>query len=301
MIRRNGDLLLEDDAARGARMRKASLYRAALAFVLMGALLVWLMLADDSATPADEAPTPSLSIPATLVAPATLAESSDQTHLEHTESAPAVEPAYPAWQSNPVSIPETTAVSSVINAEPAPVAATQPAPRSVSTDADKDKAPVKIAITPTTVASAPAAAADTAGGFRVQLGQFNDMQAATTLRDTLLSQGYAVQLQVRVGTGPYTQRKGAESALAKMRSEHGLGGLIVAPPSGKGFMVQLGVFSEPGNADELAVRVKVWGYMVQQHARVMVGPYHDRKSAQAALQTLQRERKMEGLVIMPAT
>lgn len=304
MIRRNGDLLLEDDATRVARTRRASLYRAAAALALMSALLAWLMLDEDDAAPAGEvaALAPSLAVPtlpATPVTPLVLPESDGQGQAGRAESA-VTEQGYPSLASTPESAPDAVAVSTPITAaEPTHVADAPVAPMIASTASVKDKAPEKVA--PAPAVSVPEPAAGAADGFRIQLGQFVDMRPATTLRDTLLRQGYAVRLQVRVGAGPYAQRKAAESALAKMRGERGLGGLIVAPPSGKGFIVQLGVFAESGNADELAARVKAWGYTTQLHARVVVGPYPDQQSAQAALQKLQRERSMEGVVIMPST
>ena len=307
MIRRNGDLLLEDDATRAARTRRASLYRAALALAVMSALLVGLLMEDEAVAPDGGVPlatldAPVVGTPEVAMAPLVLPRMGEKQHAESSS------PAVPA--TSEVVAMTAPAGDEAARADPVPVTPDVVADVPVAVPAPAaPKAPEKeiekMAAVPS--GSAPAASAAPAegvaapDGFRLQLGQFVDMRPATTLRDALMRQGYAARLQVRVGVGPYAQRKAAESALAKMRSERAIGGLIVVPPSGKGLIVQLGVFSEQRNADELAARMKGWGYAAQLHARVVVGPYPDQPSAQAALQKLQRERALESAVILPAT
>lgn len=311
MIPRTGDILLDEDAL-AARARKASLYRAALALALMSALLAGLLLEDGAVAPDTENPAPALgmAVPARPdVTPKVVLAPMDISEKPRVESVTPVEPDSPPPADSPaVAVAEAGATGSPAAVEPAHAPDTPVAPAIAPANPETPKAAQKAAESAVTTAqpasSGAATAADVSAapdGFRIQLGQFADLRGATTLRDTLLRQGYAAGLQVRVGVGPYAQRKAAESALAKMRRERGMGGLIVAPPSGKGLIVQLGVFAEQRNADELAARMKSWGYATQLHARVVVGPYSDQQSAQAALQKLQRERAMEGVLIMPAT
>lgn len=309
MIPRTGDILLDEDAL-AARARKASLYRAALALALMSALLAGLLLEDDAAAPAGEAPVSGIALPPVVMpqAPVAPLNNEDKPQPERANPVATPEQGYPPPASSPApAAAETLATATPVAVEPAdaPVAPkaapARPGALKAPAPVPAEPAVAKADPVPGTAATAAAEGSAAPEGFRVQLGQFADLRGVTTLRDTLLRQGYAASLQVRVGVGPYAQRKAAESALAKMRREHGMGGLIVAPPSGKGLIVQLGVFAEQRNADELAARMKAWGYATQLHARVVVGPYPDQQSAQAALQKLQRERAMEGVVIMPAT
>lgn len=326
MIRRNGDLLLEDEATRAARERRACLYRAAGALAAMCVLLGWLILDDDEVVaPAAEikAPMDRLAIPplpaisTAPVAPVVLPQNSGTVLAPPAEvaavapvPAPALPPGPDDREANSDLLPpgqagqasEGIKSSDAASGVGAPIASLAEV-RATLPEQDKDKGTVSAreATEPQGRVSGPAPAAGAADGYRIQLGQFVDMRSAAMLRDTLLRQGYAVRLQVRVAAGPYAQRKAAETALARMRGEHGLGGLVVVPPSGKGFIVQLGVFADSGNADELAARVKAWGYATQLHARVVVGSYPDQKSAQQALQRLQRERGTEGAVIVPSS
>ncbi|MBI1904829.1 MAG: SPOR domain-containing protein [Rhodocyclales bacterium] len=306
MIPRNGDIVLDQDAL-AAKARRASLYRAALALALMSALLAGLLLEDDAAAPAGEAPAPGIALPPVALRQAPVApfDSDEKPQPEYAGPVASLEQGYPAPAAS-----ETVATSTPVIVESAHAADASVVPKAAlaypgalkePAPAPAEPATAKADPVPDTTATAATDASAAPEGFRVQLGQFADMRSATALRDTLSRQGYAARLQVRVGVGPYEQRKAAESALAKMRRERGLGGLIVAPPSGKGLIVQLGVFAEQRNADELAARVNAWGYATRLHARVVVGPYPDQQSAQAALRRLQRERTLEGVVIMPAS
>lgn len=70
-------------------------------------------------------------------------------------------------------------------------------------------------------------------------------------------------------------------------------------PPGPGYMLQLGVFGDPSNADSLRDELDGVGFPAHVQSRVVIGPYPDRKAAQAAHDKLRRERKLEGLIIPP--
>lgn len=308
MIRRNGDLLLEDEAAREARERRASLYRAALALAAMSVLLVWLLLDDDQAAPVGAATMPSLAVPelsampAATVKPMMSPSSVEPAPANPVEVTTMMAQDHRTEETRAASLPQAVAPSGAATpAELASAGEVQVNPPIAATDPVSDRPPAQSVAQPDAGAPASTPVAGVIDGYRIQLGQFDDIDPATALRDMLLRHGYSARLQVRVAAGPYAQRKAAESALTGLRGQHGLGGLIVAPPSGKGYIVQLGVFAERGNADELSGRLKTWGHAAQLHARVVVGPYPDRKSAQAALQRLKRERGTDGVVIVPST
>jgi len=71
---------------------------------------------------------------------------------------------------------------------------------------------------------------------------------------------------------------------------------VVAPA---GFVVQVGVFTNPGNAEELRARLKAAGIATQVETRVQVGPFKSRQEAVAA----QAQLKALGLdagMVLPA-
>lgn len=70
-------------------------------------------------------------------------------------------------------------------------------------------------------------------------------------------------------------------------------------PPGPGYMLQLGVFGDPSNADSLRDELDGVGFPAHVQSRVVIGPYPDRKAAQAAHDKLRRERKLEGMIIPP--
>jgi DedD protein len=56
----------------------------------------------------------------------------------------------------------------------------------------------------------------------------------------------------------------------------------VEPPSGKGYVVQLGVFSNPDNARELVDKLARAGVRAHLEARVQLGPFQNREEAEKA-------------------
>ncbi|KAF0101447.1 MAG: hypothetical protein FD142_1607 [bacterium] len=59
-------------------------------------------------------------------------------------------------------------------------------------------------------------------------------------------------------------------------------------PAGKGFVVQLGVFSNPDNARELVERLAKQGIRAQLEARVHLGPFRNRQEAEKAQVEMRR-------------
>ncbi len=61
-----------------------------------------------------------------------------------------------------------------------------------------------------------------------------------------------------------------------------------AVPAGKGFVVQLGVFSNPDNARELVERLAKQGVRAHLEARVQLGPFLSRQEAEKAQAEMRR-------------
>ena len=64
-------------------------------------------------------------------------------------------------------------------------------------------------------------------------------------------------------------------------------------------MVQVGVFANHGNAEELRNKLVAAGIPTQVETRVQIGPFEDRKAAQAAQQKL-KALGLDGGMIVPA-
>lgn len=72
-----------------------------------------------------------------------------------------------------------------------------------------------------------------------------------------------------------------------------------AASSASGFMVQVGVFANHGNAEELRGKLTAAGIPTQVETRVQIGPFPDRKSALVAQQKLKALGLDGGLIIPP--
>jgi DedD protein len=59
-------------------------------------------------------------------------------------------------------------------------------------------------------------------------------------------------------------------------------------PAGRGFVVQLGVFTDPANAQELVARLNKQGIRAYTETRVHVGPFLNRAEADKARTELRR-------------
>lgn len=63
------------------------------------------------------------------------------------------------------------------------------------------------------------------------------------------------------------------------------------------YLVQLGVFSAPGNAEALAGKLDAMGIPAHIQSRVIVGPFADRAAADAARDKIRRAGLVKGVVI----
>ncbi|HNA31098.1 MAG TPA: SPOR domain-containing protein, partial [Thiobacillaceae bacterium] len=62
-----------------------------------------------------------------------------------------------------------------------------------------------------------------------------------------------------------------------------------AVPAGKGFVVQLGVFSNPDNAREMVDRLNKQGISAHLEARVQLGPFLNKQEAEKAQAEMRKQ------------
>lgn len=109
-------------------------------------------------------------------------------------------------------------------------------PSSVVDVGDK---PVSTADASPAAVSAPAPAANRAGGFAVQVGAFKSEEEANKLRDRMRGGGVASFVEKgavgdttwwKVRAGPYADKPGAEAALTSIKQKFQINGMVTAQP-----------------------------------------------------------------------
>lgn len=72
-----------------------------------------------------------------------------------------------------------------------------------------------------------------------------------------------------------------------------------AAPMKDGYLLQLGVFGNPVNAGALQTELAAKGLPARVESRVVLGPFPDRKSLEAAQRRLKREQGRDAVVVPP--
>lgn len=176
------------------------------------------------------------------------------------------------------------------------------APETVAEAAAETQAPAKQA--------SPPAAASGSGRYAVQVASFGSVSNAKRLADTLRGSGYSVLSDTvssdvgtlhRVRVGPYPTESEANAVVAQLRErlsdvkprvvdlEPEKAAQVTSPSDPLvRWVVQLGSFSSPGNADTLVERVRAEGLSAYKESisssgstvyRVRVGPFLEREEA----------------------
>lgn len=302
------------------RRRKALLYRAVVAIAVMILLVIGLSLYDEDASDApqsqgsvvreDVLPTPVLAETPVEVAPAIIAG----IDLSGSQEAAAVAEDEREDARPDATLDDEADVES--DATRRDEVRSQGAASEVEAGDEAQAATAREAVAqapgkPTVVAvvagtrSKPAASASSMtpapsavpSGFQVLATGFVDPTSADRLITELSGDGHQAESQSRVTVGPFARRADAERALARLRSEHALRGLIVDAPSGTGLAVQLGVFSEASNAVALLRRLQASGHSAALHRRVLLGPFPDRQVAESMVAELRLSRALDARVI----
>lgn len=215
----------------------------------------------------------------------------------------------PAAASEPVAsavsqaVPEPEPPIMASGADAAPLAATQTEAPDVALPATRNTADSASTVSKVRqgapALSASAGAVMAAGGFSAHLGEYGPLDNAERLRQSLTEQGLPAALVRRVVIGPVSTRQSAEQIVARLRQDGQVAGFIV-PAGGKGFLVQAGVFADPGNAETQQRRLSTSARKATIQGRVVLGPYASREEADAVLAKVRRERKIAGTIVAAA-
>ncbi|NMG02297.1 SPOR domain-containing protein [Azoarcus taiwanensis] len=292
-----------------SRRRKALLYRAALACVVMLLLVVGLSLYDGDA-PDETLPQPVERVEVTpgpvevvpplvervTTEPPALPEDRPGEAGNGLDDAPVVEAG--DLHEEATTEQEAQAVDqSAPDEAPAPLA---PEPEPVAAQrVDPAPAPAPSRMQPAQRAAAPVASAPVAqSGYLVRLGDYANPDDVERLVAELMAAGHSARLQWRVSAGPYPTRAAALEAMRALERSHRQRGLVVQLPAG-GHVVQLGVFGDAGNADGLQRRVRSWGYAVVRDARIVLGPFMERSVADGVAAELGQAQGLQSVVVAP--
>ena len=178
-----------------------------------------------------------------------------------------------------------------------------------------------------TAAVAPARAPALSGEWVIQLGSFSQQANAERLVTRAREEGFEAwsepipvgdSIVHRVRAGAWSERDEAMVVAARLVELMALGDGVSlrridadaaeAEPvdPGFGWWVQAGVFARQGNAEGLRDRLRAAGFVARAEGirvggepryRVRVGPQLDRAEAEAALQRLDREFGIKGIVV----
>lgn len=212
-------------------------------------------------------------------------------------SAPVAELPAPAPASAPAPAPSVvlpTNPSRQAGASVAPAAGAERSRAPTASVPDRSAA----AVDPPSPRSGPTGPTDPAvERYQVVVGHFIEQQAAIALQAELASAGHPALTQSRVTIGPFPALAEAERALDRLRAKHALRGILVDAASGSGHAVQVGVFSEAGNAIRLINRLEAVGFTTRHDRRVLLGPYSERQAADQAAAIVRQGRSLETSVI----
>lgn len=318
-----------------ARLRRELLYRAALATLLMVLLVIGLTIYDEAPAPppAADAPLPVTRAPVVTEAPDAASAPPDDAAADHDRAAtkPLVRDPVAGADDPCVAKPDAgdapgdaeaprSEVTNAAHAADAAQRAVAPAdmppgaqhdpltPPDRPASGDGDAAAVPPAPSPPPQAArsvaqravgAPASPVQpsASGRYQLQIGRFADPEAAERLRDELAGDGHAASVLTRVAVGPFAERRAAQDALARLRRERALRGVLVAATAGSGHLVQVGVFANRSNAERLRGELAAAGHPVVTDARVVVGPFAQRGEADAALAVLRDARGLDAAIV----
>lgn len=287
------------------RARRARLLRATVAGVAMLILLLvlWRGDLDESPDEAEVVPPVTLPDPAQLPPLASAPEAEEAQAMTVT---PETEGGFPL-------LPVPDDPSRIIvthDAEQAPGESEHAAPDAAQASASKADAEGEQALAanvpgaaaestsaaqsastepPATRPAPPPRAARAAAGdakFALQFGDFGAVDAAEALGQRLADADHQPEVQRRVAVGPFSSAEEAERTRARLVGERGLKGVTVREPVSRQWLVQVGVFARPANAEALRSRLAERGYPALVHARVVMGPYPGENAARAALRGL---------------
>jgi DedD protein len=100
-------------------------------------------------------------------------------------------------------------------------------------------------------------------------------------------------------SAPPAAEQSAAPTVPATKGDRTAGAGEAAPPPGRGYMVQLGVFAAPTNAQRLRDELVAQGYPAHMQSRVVMGPFPDRQAAEAAHAKVRSEHRIDGVIVPP--
>ncbi|MCE9633625.1 MAG: SPOR domain-containing protein [Methylophilales bacterium] len=232
--------------------------RLGIASALLAIALVSLLLAGTSNKPRPVAPLPKTTAPAMVVtaqqkAPVVTAKVEVEKLEESPPTSYEVFPNLQSFTADPAAVAEITDSENLT-----------PKPRK-----ELDQGSIK-----------PIETTDT-GDFILQVGVFGDPGNAEKQRDSLAKHGIESRLESKCRIGPFSDAAELEAAKEKLQSS-GISGIFTEESSSRGLLLRVGFDHDLTSLKQLRSSLEAAGFNSRSETRVLVGPFDNKKTADAA-------------------
>jgi len=119
------------------------------------------------------------------------------------------------------------------------------------------------------------------GDFILQVGVFGDPINAEKQRDSLAKHGIESRLESKCRIGPFSDAAELEAAKEKLQSS-GISGIFTEESSSRGLLLRVGFDHDLASLKQLRSSLEAAGFNSRSETRVLVGPFDNKKTADAA-------------------
>lgn len=120
-----------------------------------------------------------------------------------------------------------------------------------------------------------------AGDFILQVGVFADAKNAEKQREKLSARGIESRLESKLRIGPFGDTSDLEAARERLQS-FDINVTFTEESTSRGLMLRTGLFHDLAGMRQLQSSVEEHGYSTRTETRVLVGPFDNKNTADAA-------------------
>lgn len=241
--------------------------RLGIATALLVIALVSLILAGKSNKPRPMAPQPK------AVAPAIVVTAPQKAPVVTAKIEEPKEPEKSAEESPPTgyeTFPNLQSFTADPNAAPEIAETEKPASEPVSHKEPSTKESISKAVE-----------TSSSGDFILQVGVFGDPNNAEKQRDNLAKHGIESRLESKCRIGPFSDAAELQAAKEKLQAS-GISGIFTEESSSRGLLLRAGFDHDLASLKQLRANLEAAGFNSRSETRVLVGPFDNKKAADAA-------------------